>query len=430
MDALHIRLAAILLVGFACSGEEPGVVGEPGLVSVQFATHEGYVINASAIFLDRDDSVVAIERTDSQGRASAVMNPGGSLVVVWLRRGGERISSEVHYYLGVKPGDDIQIGGPWEGRSAPRVDVLLPTAPPNAVYRVRARCGGGSANGPRFQMNRLAGCDAGDLFVTSGSSVIPFEDYGSFLVRDVDFTGDIDLSAESFVPASLTTQTLLNTLEPMEIATSWMSVRDRSGWLSTMNRGSSTSYLGALHPTATKTTRIPPIETDQLLVDTTLFGELGGPVTTRRVIESVAFTTEYSLDVATIDIPFVLEDASLDARGDISWREGPGEAEWVRAHIVTMRDVDTINRYMRAPHQGRSRLALPQLPEEYAWYNPLDGDDNHTRFFVLGTAPGGYDTVRQLNYADGYLEYVLGRGPEHETVRAIGDRFVTSSFDY
>lgn len=414
---------AFILV-FACGNDPvPTDAGPPGPVVVQTAAlwpGSPEPQRVVAIFLDVDGATVAIEDidTNTEGRAEASMSAGGSLIVLYLYDGTR---ARAHYYLGVKPGDVIQVDRPYV--TPPRIDIQLPLGSSVGLVRfaLRSQCGVGSAmNAARIaRLHLVPGCTVGDIFVSVSSDVN--QDIGSFLVRDVDFTnGPIDLSDEVITPGSTMSVTLQNLVEAPRFAMSTVFIRGEGipHWLGTGSRG---NVFGDPIGSAVSVSAPVPnsVDVEQLLVDTLIWID-GDRRSELHVIESVTSTNDYALDVAALGIPRMLESATLNEAGVITWQQSPGSAEWVRASFQAdgIRRVN-VARTVHAPHPGVSAITLPRLPDEFADFNPQP--DETTEFFVLGISPGGYDALRVGDI------YGAPRFDERDTiVDAIGERLITS----
>lgn len=435
------RLLLLVSCGLAiaCGGDVavPTDAGPPGLVSIQYTHYEGYVRGATAIFLNADDSVVAIELTDADGWARANMVAGGSVVLADFRdrSGSTGISADLAYYLDVEPGDVLVFGLPTFPDGTGSVEVRVPFASEGARYGV-ATCGrGGPALGPE-RVRITPDCAAGDAFVAAG--LRSGEHHGSFLVRDVDFTlGPVDLSAEEYAPALVMTQTLYPVFDGIQPSSeAFVRVAGIPHLLAASGSGNACAYCSGGTFTGSSVSvnaLVPSVEAEQLVVHTMVgIDDPDGPYTTRHVIESVAFTTDYTLDLDTIRIPVMEEAATLNGGGVIRWREGPGTAEWVYASFLTsaVDSPDHIVRFVVAPHRGMTEIRLPMLPDEYARLNPQPGLETETTSFTIGTSPGGYDAFRVghnvLVDGTGVPRDGLERGLGRTMVDAMGERFVTS----
>jgi hypothetical protein len=93
--------------------------------------------NATVVFLQPDDTLIATKQTDSQGEARQLMSRAGTVAVI--RTAGDQVLVDV--LLGVKPGDHLRVGLATVVTPVTVVDsVYLPLASAGSVYDVRTSC--------------------------------------------------------------------------------------------------------------------------------------------------------------------------------------------------------------------------------------------------------------------------------------------------
>jgi hypothetical protein len=391
--------------------------GMPGPVKVIANFIGAAAPDVAVIFQNADDSLVTVVRTDANGEASAVMAPGGSVTIILLStRPG--FASAVETYMGVEPGDVLQLGS--RDPQVRRFDIKLPAvAPADATYWALMNCGGDVNIATSASIRVLAGCQAADIYVSARQKVNPYHDYGSFVVPNVSLpaSGLLDLSAKTYTPAMSMTQELTNVPTEASFASSTVRVRTATSGFWFGAAESAPSYPFRLMPPMV-TAKIPGLAVTELLVDTSIgWKHANGKTSSLHVMERAATTSAYKLDLSTVLIP-KMDSAPVIGENLITWTEsGAGTVDWIYGQMRITRAGVLFDKVMHAPYQ-RNTLRVPVLPGEFAIYNKQATDAVTRATFFLGQSTGGYRAIRgksQVGNAD------------VDSLRAQGDRYVTSS---
>lgn len=121
----------------------PDAASGPALVTVTFEWAPYPLDSATVFFLRSDDSVIDIVSTDADGRAQAMYDEPGSVVIqfgVGVPTSGQAFLT----YLAVPPGTDIYSGGPTIDRSGSL--MVTGSVPENPTFfRAETACGVGVA---------------------------------------------------------------------------------------------------------------------------------------------------------------------------------------------------------------------------------------------------------------------------------------------
>lgn len=394
--------------------------GPPGPVKVVVHMRGAPAANIPVVFQNADDSVVATSNTDSNGEVTAVMAPGGSATIIAASSNGATASAVVSF-IGVAPGDVLRWGNPDPVFST--LNVKLPTvAATDATYWVLMRCGGAVNITAQDSIRVLAGCTSSDIYVSARQKVNPYKDYGAFIVPNVTLptSGTLDLSTHTYSAATAMTQTLTGLSSEVSFANSNIRTRTANAgfWFGAASGESSVSYPFALNP-PTLTAKVPSVTNTEMLVDTSIgWKHPSARTSSVHVIDRVAATNAYQLNVAAVSIPKIDSSPMFHSDGTVTWTEtGAGSADWVHGYVRVTRSGVLFDRDIMAPYQ-RGSLRLPILPSAFATYNPQTTDTTQNLFFFLGKSPGGYARIRS-----GQVAY----GDDTALVTATGDRFITSS---
>ncbi len=128
----------------------------PGLVTVTVEWAPYPVDQATVFFLRSDDSVIDVVSTDADGRAQAMYEEPGTVVIHFGVGGVPPTQQALLAYLRVAPGTDIYSGAPIADRGG-AVTVSGPEAEGAVGYMVETACGIGAALTPPVRA-ALANC--------------------------------------------------------------------------------------------------------------------------------------------------------------------------------------------------------------------------------------------------------------------------------
>jgi len=357
-------------------------------------------VNVPVVFLDADDQLVATVMTDPQGFAEAAMGLGGSVTIVLEPR--RRLVS----YLQVEPGDQLVYGWPPPPTPSRIINVRVPTvvtATPR--YRVQTGCGLSSTVGASGvgQIRLEGACVSTDIHVNAYDTAA-YADRGSFFVAGapMPLTGTLDLTGHAYSPASALTVTVTGV--PASASSVSADVAARAGqhtFLAASTAGPR-AVAGAdiSMSTVTLIPEAPTIGADELLVRTTLRASPAPTLTTSLTQkEVVAPGAVYQVDVATVQLPSIVDVPHLDGAGAVRWTEIPGgSAQWVTAGVRVSHSgmFETVEHVVLAPYQPGT-VRFPQLPPPFTALN-LSSQQNPVSWLIVGNTPGDYRAFRPVAF--------------------------------
>ena len=295
----------------------------------------------------------------------------------------EPVPADIYTYVGVKPGDVLELGKVDAEGTPAAINVVVPETAVGTVT-VRTSCGSGSGTAPNIAISVMGCPSMMDFYVTDS-------DNGAFVKRAA-YGPSVDLSLEGFsgsLAATLSsTNVALNTALSAEI-------QIVSGTYPLYSTGARRIE------TNTETVNMPNVSNIEQLLITNVAGPDGYQ-------QMNATRSMYSGSPQVIDyaaMPMLPRVAGIDfSPTGLSWTEsGPGTAEFVVSRLdVTRGELNNplldreYRRILIAPHAGMT-LKLPTLQGADAIYNPINGDSVGTALGI-GSFPGGYDAIRELAF--------------------------------
>lgn len=371
----------------ACTGSIDGGGGgddQPPTDEVSVFVRDGNVPqpNVTVIFQTASDVLVSEVQTDATGHARASLPEGGTVSVVRLfplpPPGETPRPAEVYTYVGVEPGDQLELGSTTPPEDAP-VSAIVVKVPETAqgTVRVKTSCGEAEGEAPLVAVP-VKGCGANlAVYAMDGGQ-------GAFFKR-VPYSSNIDVSTETLTQALSSSFSATNVPAGAEVVVEKKLVSE--GWLvySTGTKRIDQTVQNATVPV------LPGVE--QLLQI-----RVAANGRTQIVSDHRAFVQGPTLVDASVGMTSYITEQPTFELGTISWLE-----EGVAAPDVTLATVDVTrggtdnpnNQYVRtiiAPHAGTS-LRIPFLSGVGQIFNPIEGDSVGVSLGVVKVT-GGYDTIR------------------------------------
>lgn len=347
------------------------------------------------IFQNADSTTVLETTTGTDGKAGAMMLPGGYVTAIdpFPNQGQGVATADLRTFAGVKPGDQLRLfEQPLIQPTAINLNVALPIENTAASYRVSTNCFFGhpidtSGSGPL----QLSGCGpTSNLLVEAVDNAN--NSFKSFYKQSVPLVdnGTLDLTGETF--AAIPDVTFTYTNVPAALTSVFVNgVRATSlGTIYELN-GNANVEAG----TATLTTKVPEIS-NATAVTASSFGSSGVGFTQHMISEWGPASATYTLDTSGMFLPEFDSIATLDhAAHSVKWTSSGGSVQpdfvFVRAFLGRESPLQSWRWTIVAP--AGAQAVLPVLPDS-STYNPIAGDFGS--FDVrTGKVPGGYDAVRE-----------------------------------
>jgi hypothetical protein len=353
-------------------------------------------VGVLVIFQNADSTVVSETTTGTDGKASAMMMPGGYVTAIdpFPNRPQGVATSDLRTFAGVKPGDQLRLFESPIASTSITVNVVLPIENNSTEYRVSTNCSlynaistGGSGGQPMGSL-QLFGCGpTSNLLVEAlDANLAPVS---SIYKQNVALTdnGTIDLTADTYTAIPDVTFTYTNV--PAGQSSIFVNgVRVTSlGKIYELN-GTATVDAG----NASFTTKVPTISNATAVTATTFVGNI---FTQHLVTEWGPAGSSYALDATGLLLPNFESAPALDIpTHSVTWTAGGGTSQsdfvLVTAFLNRSTPLQSWRWTIAAP--GGTQAALPVLPAS-STFNPIAGDfaglDVRT-----GKVPGGYDAVR------------------------------------
>lgn len=356
---------------------DPNDPGEPTTeVKVTVRDRTSPLAAMPVIFQRADDSVIAETTTGTDGSAIADMPDGGTVTIIRLRpddQNGNPQSPELFTYVGVKPGDVLELQRPSGVATAPQ--TIIVKVPPNelGVATVTSPCGSGTGAPPDIQV-AIDGCATGaeiGFYVTDASTT-------SFYKRAI-LAPTVDLSSEAYRDQLATTITATN--PPGEVSVTLEKRLEGDGF-------AFFTSPPAPGPTADITTPDTP-GAEQVIAAT-----LSSPSGTQTIAHHDPFAAAPATMELLVDSIAFTSPATVAPDGTLTWTEtGSGIPDIVVASYSIAREGTSFTRSVAAPHTGAT-LRLPKLPATYDSFNLLAGDQA-TAAHQLAKFSTSYDDVRE-----------------------------------
>lgn len=425
-----------LLVGFTCivfsfgCGDSDGVRHLPdappppdadvdastfGPVTLTITQGVDARVGIRVLFQNADSSVVADTTTGTDGKATAMMMPGGFVTAIdpfpGQSPGGISTVTDIRTVAGVKPGDQLKMfERPVVEPASITVNVILPIDNNASEYYVSTNClfdspisSPGSGAQPMGTLV-LSGCGP-----TSNLLVRSFDQFlvpsGAIYRQNVALTdnGTIDLSAATFTAIP-------------DVAFSYTNVP--AGLTAVFTNGVRLTSLGKIFEfntnepvdagSAAFTVKVPDITGSTAVTASTFYS--GGGFTQHMLTEWGAAGSSYALDTTGMFLPEFDAAATLDIAGHkMKWTTTGGSVQpdfvMVKAFLGRETPVQSWRWTVVAP--GGTEAVMPVLPSSSP-FNPIDGD--FASFDLrTGKVPGGYDAVRAgLLATDALQELAIG----------------------
>jgi hypothetical protein len=369
-----------------------------GAVSLSIFEGTDPRVGVRVIFQNADSSVVSDTTTGSDGKATAMMAPGGYVTAIdpYPNTPQGVASSDLRTFAGVKPGDQLRLFQPAiNGGNAITVNVMLPIAANAIDYRVSTNCflqysiggGGGSGSQPTGIM-QIAGCGpTSNLLVEAfDEGAVPIAFFYKQNVALVD-NATLDLTTETYTATPDSTFTYTNVPAAVQNMAIYAMRATSLGTIYENNIIASVAAGGA-----TATAKLPPIPNASAVTASTF---LGAGNTQHILTEWGPATTTYALDTSGLFLPdFATPPALAVAANGVTWTVSGGD---VQPDLVLMRaflgrESPLLRWAWTIAAPAGTQVAFPRLPDA-SQFNLVDGD---FASFELRTAkvPGGYDAVR------------------------------------
>lgn len=385
--------ALVLFFASACTGSITSGPGggddqpPPSSSKVQITVRDNATAQANVrvLFQTSDGTTITEAATDASGVASADMPAGGNLTVIRTypvaTDPAQQKYPEVFTYLGVKPGDQLQLGHMVDDSgTAAAINVKVPDTAQGTV-KVVTPCGSGTGTAPNVAIS-VAGCASQiAIYVSDGGQ-------NSF-VAHAAYGNSIDLSTNSLVGNLSSSLSSINVTTGVTSVTAEARIVD--GGYQLFSSGTKTVT------TNPATVNMPNLSNVDELVIGTIATTAGGTqmIASRRPYQ----VTPTAID-ASANLIAAIDKAPTATPTAVTWLEsGTGTADFVIATVdVTRGSGNTLpsdaqyTRTIIAPHAGAT-LAIPVLDGADATYNPVMKDQLSARVGLV-QATGGYDAMR------------------------------------
>ncbi len=385
------QLALGLLLASGCTGsitsEGSTPPPTPPATDVQVTVRDGYAAQAGVhvIFQNADASLISDATTDGNGLASATMTAGNVTVIRIYPPAvppAQSRPAEIFTYVGVKAGDQLQLGQLTSDGTPTAINVKVPDGAQGTVT-VMTACGTGQGQPPLVPIT-VTDCPPDlDFYVAD-------QDNSSFLAHTA-FSENVDLSTDTLEGD------LAVSLSAINVPTGTVVNIDDHLLAGTLELYSTNNQRVDTQPASVQ---LPNLQNVDALVVTQLDAPNNGGtelVATRKAYASAPVIVDATAGV----IANVTGTPTYSPTG-ISWLEaGTGDADAIVATLdvtpgVAQGGTPVPNsEYVRvivAPHTGMS-LAMPVLAGSATMYNPSAADKLDGSMGLVG-ATGGYDALR------------------------------------
>jgi hypothetical protein len=408
------RLASFLVLCLGCGSVNPTGhlpdASPPGIdattrgtvnVTVLDPSHSGVpAVGASVVFFDPDGSLVKRASTDTSGKASADLLPGGSVTSIALQTG----QYEIQTLFAVQPGDDVTLGQ----KNDPAIGNFTVSFPPfttatPASYTIGGPCGVISvfpppAGGPpptTATLSFSAGCMTDPMEI-----IVQANDANSAPLGILDKTG---------VAFMLNGQTNINGSyqAPRSFTGSYTNLNPIITNLSMRRRVPDLNGLAVLAsiapPAATQVLSLTGAVGTSAVIETTASTAARSTQTVRQVVSGTA--SSYGLDVGATLLPWIAVPKldltagkvviATDTTGTTNATPDLVEAVMTFGRIDAVTGAQTTFTWtLFTPVLGD--ITLPSLPAEVSNVMPTASD---TVRLIAGAleldAVAGYDAVRK-----------------------------------
>jgi hypothetical protein len=388
----QMRLVGILIVVLGCSaGDMESLVSvedpAPTLPPVSISIFEGTAPRAGVrvVFQAADSTVVLETTTGTDGKASAIMEPGGYVTAIdpYPRASS---TGDVRTIAGVQPGDHLKLDQDIAEEFV-EVTLVVPTDAGAAGYAISTGCEYDIPVPAGTSQLRLYDCGAPAdllLYTVDASSV-----WQKHIFRANPPLADgatIDLSAETYTAIPDVAVSYANVPATYTRAAVYASQTMAHGWIPL-----SRAFVGLTGATGTASMKVPAIAGGHAGV-VTVFD--GATYTEQVVGEWGALATSYTFDPSTMFLPEFTGPASLDIPNHaVTWTTAGGavQPDHVQVNAQLHRPSPAIAWQWEIVAPGATQVTFPVLPDSI--YN-VKADDFGSFDVTIGKVPGGYDAVR------------------------------------
>lgn len=358
---------------------------ESGLVEITIfdRTTRAPDANEAVLFFNADGSFVSEETTDTDGKASAVLDEGGT-VVVMVRNDEDALPYFPVAYVGVQPGDALTfLGG---ARVQGTSEVSFPTAAGANAYRFSAVCGEQASNASQTNSSPI------DAPACEDASVILVARNGSTLVGGLGATG-LDTTAAVSLDGPWVVPTAF------ELAVTGLTAETETVSLEAQHALGAARTLGGAFDSGAPSARrygvtgtMVPLE--GLTVVALVGQERAGYGRQLHVVRR-PYASDLSIDVADLTLPWIAAPVFDPEDRTLRWtEEGAGVVDALVGGPFLARGEASFGWSIGFAPAGATEVVLPELPEPWTDYNPAAGDVVEGEYvFVRGE--GLADTVRR-----------------------------------
>lgn len=361
-------------------------------------------VGVKVVFQNANNSLVTETTTGTDGKASAMMAPGGFVTAFDPFPVPQGISgSELRTYSGVKPGDELRLYQPDFGTPSIDVTFLVPVAPNAGSYRISTNCHvgyeiftGGSGGTPSATI-QLSGCGATTNLlveaISNGQSVGAIYKPSVALANN----GTVDLTQDTYAATPAATFSYTNV--PASAESVQVDIQRATSLGAIYYQGGSAAVAGS---TAALTTNVPTIANASSITTSSFIGNS----TYHSITDWGAPATSYSLDVGAAMLPDFASPPNLDVPNHrITWSNNGGgvQPDFVSVTARLVREAPLQRWNWEIAAAGTNEVVFPVLPAAQSQFNPIDGDDGNISART-GKFPGGYDAIRASILSDGGFE--------------------------
>lgn len=368
--------------------DAPDDIDASPLGPVSISIFEGTMprVGVRVVFQAEDSSVVLDTSTGTDGKASAMMLPGGYVTAIdpYPDQNGVSMTGDVRTFAGVKPGDQLKLFERPAIEDTVTLNIVVPTDADATGYFVSTNCNVDISVPAGTSQISLTGCGATTNVLVYTTDGVERQKQIYRASAALTNGGTIDLGAETYtaipsvtfnytnVPAAYTSGSVavarITALGPIFNSTV------------AIDQGTATLKVPAISGTVTANTAstfFGPTYTQQLV------SEWGVPAATYNLDATGLFLPEFS-GAATLDIP----------NHAVTWSVtgGAAQPDFVHVRALLHRSTPTLAWRWEIVAPAASKAVFPVLPDS-SMYN-VKTDDFGSFEVRLGKVPGGYDAVR------------------------------------
>lgn len=364
------------------------------------------------LFFDLDNTLIADVTTDAEGKATALLPDGGT--VVYIYNGLEVNESIAFATLNVVAGSELQFGGYQLSTVETTTSINYPSNPGATSHTVVFSCGKNSRN---FIVPSPAvintGCPVGqavDILVDSQNGTGPT---GTARLLNTPLAANMTVASNYLAPRDV----IVNVSNvPAMVENVDLNLRTQTS-LSSFNGPNDTAVITGT--SAQGTMKIRNVPEAIVGIRTRLKGGMGGLLGSQTIYSNTPLVASVTIDASDL-APWVSNPQINVPERKLSWDEmGSGSADLSVAFLFIDRGEGTHAWVIGGDHQSDS-LTLPVLPASYDNFNLVTADAASSFFSLQLLRSGALTNEIKLDVAS-----LIATDPRPDA----GERLVISSFD-